>query len=77
MGLGFNSVYHLTDAPFLISEDKFIFFFLILKQNKLNDQYVDLMTLVYIFIVLTKDRSLWTVTHLDNVLFTMYLPLID
>jgi len=26
MGLGFNSVYHLTDAPFLISEDKFIFF---------------------------------------------------
>src|SRR6266536_5246042 len=26
MGLGFNSVYHLTDAPFLISGDQFIFF---------------------------------------------------
>src|SRR4051812_11885957 len=26
MGLGFNSVYHLTDAPFLISRDRFIFF---------------------------------------------------
>ncbi|CAH1763162.1 6213_t:CDS:2 [Entrophospora sp. SA101] len=26
MGLGFNSVYHLTDAPFLISGENFIFF---------------------------------------------------